>query len=169
MKMKFLRIYLTEQRLYKLFKIGIALKAIDGVLETIGGVLLTILGKSGLTETVSFLTRHELSEDPQDFFANYINNAIHNLSENTALFAAIYLILHGLIKIGLVAALWKNKLWAFPTAILFLFVFLSYQLYRLFISFSPTLLILSLIDTVIILLVWHEYNYVKERGIKYMN
>ncbi|MEJ2617402.1 MAG: DUF2127 domain-containing protein [Ignavibacteriaceae bacterium] len=140
--MKIFRKHLTEHRLYKLFKIGIALKAIDGVLETIGGVLLT---------------------------ANYIMNAIHHLSANTTIFAAIYLLIHGLIKIGLVAALWKNKLWAFPTAILFLFAFLSYQLYRFFISHSPALLILSITDVVIILLVWHEYNYIKEHGIKHLN
>ena len=166
--MKIFRKYLTEHRLYKLFKIGIALKAIDGVLETIGGVLLTILGKSELTATAALLTRHELSEDPHDVIANYIMNAIHHISTNTTIFAAIYLLIHGLIKIGLVAALWNNKLWAFPTAILFLFAFLSYQLYRFFISQSPALLILSVTDAVIILLVWHEYNYIKEHGIKYL-
>ena len=44
--------------------------------------------------------------------------------------------MHGVVKVVLVVALWRNKLWAYPWLIVTLVVFIGYQLYR--IALMPT-------------------------------
>ena len=74
------------------------------------------------------------------------------------LFGALYLLAHGLVKVILVAALLKNQLWAYPWTILFLGVFILYQVYRL--SFQPSvgLAALTVFDAVIAWLTYREYR-----------
>jgi uncharacterized membrane protein len=53
----------------KTFKIGLALKGLDGVLEVIGGILLLFLSPHAIEHIVRTLTAHELREDPHDLIA----------------------------------------------------------------------------------------------------
>ena len=82
------------------------------------------------------LTQHELSEDPHDVIANRILGYTHGLTGSAVTFAALYLLVHGIVKIVLVAALLRNQAWAYPWMIGFLVIFIGYQLYRL--ALSPT-------------------------------
>ena len=45
------------------------------------------------------------------------------------MFAAIYLLSHGVIKVVLVASLFRELLWAYPAAIVVFTLFIVYQLY----------------------------------------
>jgi len=45
----------------RVFEIGIILKGLDGVLETIGGLLLLAVTPATINDVVSRLTQHELS------------------------------------------------------------------------------------------------------------
>jgi len=74
------------------------------------------------------------------------------------LFGAVYLLLHGVVKIVLVAALLKDELWAYPWMLVFLGVFIVYQVYRL--SFKPSggLTALTLFDAFIAWLTYREYR-----------
>ena len=47
------------------------------------------------------------------------------------LFGAVYLLLHGAVKVVLVTALLLNKLWAYPCMIVVLLIFIGYQMYRI--------------------------------------
>ena len=58
--------------LHKRFELGILIKAIDSVLEIIGGILLVFLNPNRLNNLVVWLTQHELSEDPRDVIANFM-------------------------------------------------------------------------------------------------
>jgi uncharacterized membrane protein len=88
-----------------LFDIGVIAKGVDGVLETIGGVLLLFVSPTQIHSLVAMLTQHELSEDPSDLVSNYLLNSTRDLSTGATVFAATYLLWHGIVKIGLVAAL----------------------------------------------------------------
>lgn len=52
--------------LNRIFVIGLWGKAIDGVLELIGGILLLVILPATLHHLVIVLTQHELVEDPHD-------------------------------------------------------------------------------------------------------
>ena len=69
------------------------------------------------------LTQHELSEDPNDFIARHLLGYTHGLTGSAVTFAAVYLLVHGIVKIVLVAALLRNQLWAYPWMIGFLLLF----------------------------------------------
>jgi uncharacterized membrane protein len=142
----------------RVFDVSITLKGLDGVLEVIGGVLLLFLTPYRLNAIVEFLTQHELSQDPQDFFATHLLAYIRTFTASTALFLALYLLSHGVIKIIIVVALLQERLWAYPWAIVFLSAFIVYQIYRLALHWSFGLLALTLFDIFIVGLTALEYR-----------
>jgi len=142
----------------RIFEIGIVLKGLDGVLETIGGLLLLTVTPATINGLAARLTQHELSEDPNDFIASHLLRNAHGLTDSAVTFAAIYLLVHGIVKIVLVGALLRNQVWAYPWMIGFLLIFIIYQLYR--IALSPTfgLSALTIFDSAIVWLTWREWR-----------
>ncbi len=153
-----------EDRFRQLFRIGIFLKALDGVLEVGGGILLLVASKESLNDVVAFLTQHELAEDPHDLIANYLVHLVHHLSLSTQRFGALYLLVHGVLKVFLVVGLLRDRLWAYPAALIFLTAFIGYQCYRFTLTHSLALILLTLFDIVIVFLIWHEYRYLRRTG-----
>ncbi len=145
------------------FQVSTAIKGIDGVLESIGGLTLLLVSKPMLNKTVLFLTQHELTEDPHDRVANFFVSLTQHLSTGTKTYAALYLLIHGIVKIFLVVNLLREKLWIFPVSIAVLFAFVVYQTYRLTVQFTWPMLLLTLFDALIILSVWNEYRLVRAR------
>jgi uncharacterized membrane protein len=142
----------------RIFEIGIILKGLDGVLETLGGLLLFAVTPTTIDRLVARLTQHELSEDPNDFIARHLLRYAHNLTGSAVAFAAVYLLIHGIIKIVLVVALLRNQAWAYPWMIGFLLVFIGYQLYRLALSPTFGLTALTIFDALIVWLTWREWR-----------
>ena len=146
------------------FRVSLILKAADGVLELVGGVLLLLVSPAQITAVVRFLTQHELAEDRHDFFANLLVHAAGSLSVSATVFGAVYLLLHGLVKVVLVAAVLSGRLWAYPWMIGFLLVFIAYQLYEMVVHFSFGLVALTLFDLFIVGLTAREYQLHRRRG-----
>lgn len=150
---------MTRKRLIPvLFDIGIIAKGIDGVLEILGGVLLLLVNPAQIHRVMRLLTQHELSEDPRDVVAHYLLNSTRHLSSGAKEFAAMYLLWHGAVKVGLVTALLLKRYWAYPLAIFAFCAFLVYQLYRYSHTGAPVLLVLSGFDAVVIVLTFLEYR-----------
>ncbi len=142
--------------LHRLFELAIFVKGVDGFLETVGGLLLLFVPLHSLDTLVRWLVAHELSES-QDWVARAAEHLLNSLSLNTKLFASVYLVSHGLVKIFLVYALWREKLWAFPAALCFLALFVVYQLYRFTHTHSTALVIFALLDICVAWFIWREY------------
>jgi uncharacterized membrane protein len=70
----------------------------------------------------------------------------------------LYLLSHGAVKLVLVVALLRNKLWAYPLMIVTLAVFVCHQIYRFALSHSVLMILLTLFDVVVIFLTWLEYG-----------
>jgi uncharacterized membrane protein len=140
------------------FRVILILKGLDGVLELVGGILLLLVSPQQIGSIARLLTQHELSEDPHDLIANALVHATGNLSASASLFGAIYLLLHGLVKVVLVWAVLQEKLWAYPWMIAFLLVFIAYQLYKILVSFSWGMALLTAFDIFIVWLTWREYR-----------
>jgi len=149
--------------LHDIFEGGILLKGLNSVLECIGGVLLLTIHPQTINRLVVWLTQNELSEDPKDFFANLLMRASNSLSLRGEIFGGLFLLSHGLIKIFLVLALYKKKLWAYPLSMVIFSVFVAYELYRFYLSHSAWMVILSLLDAAVIILTYMEYQNLKSR------
>ncbi len=144
----------------RLYRIGLWIKGIDGILEIVGGLVLLLVSQPKLGQFVTFLTQRELAEDPRDWIAGHLRDAVNQLSPNTKLFASMYLLIHGVVKLCLIVALLRAWPWSYRPAIAVLLVFIGYQVYQLSLHFSLALLLVSLLDAAIVLLVWREYRQV---------
>ena len=147
--------------LHYLFEIGVSLKFLNGVLEVIGGLVLLFISPESLSRLAATLLTNELFEDPKDQVANALLHGVRDLSANAQFFASVYLLVHGIVKVGLVVALWKKKLWAYPLAGVVLVLFTIYQVYLYSHSRSPFQLFLTAVDVLILLLLWSEYRRVR--------
>lgn len=145
----------------KTYEVGIIIKGIDGLLELIGGVLVLALSSSQIGSITHFLTQHELQQDPHDFIATHILQAGHHLAGGHNLFAAAFLLTHGAVKVFLVTSLLLNKLWAYPWALAVLSLFLVYQIYAFIANPGFGMAFLSVLDAVIIWLVYREWQKVR--------
>lgn len=144
--------------LHTAFDIGVLIKGLDGVIEVAAGLLLFVVTPVQLERIAGLLTLHELTEDPHDAIARYILLHAPTLAASASVFGAVYLLGHGIVKVGLVAALLRHRLWAYPTAIVVFLLFLAYQLYRYSGTGSVALLALSVVDVMVIVLTWFEYQ-----------
>jgi len=149
--------------LHRTFQTGITLKGIDGVFETIGGLMLWFISPSRLNEIVRGLLQHELSRDPHDFFASHFAHLAQKLSTADPLFASAFLLSHGLTKVLIVIALLRNKLWAYPLAIIVFGAFASYEAYRYAHTRSFTLGMVTILDGAVVILAYCEYRRQKKQ------
>jgi uncharacterized membrane protein len=151
-------VFRPKDWLDRLFAIGIIGKGINGLAELIGGLLLLFVTPESIHDLVAVLTRGELSEDPNDLVARYLLHTANGLTGSAVIFGAIYLLVHGAVKIVLVIALLLNKLWAYPCMIAVLLIFIGYQLYRIALQPSAALVVLTAFDVLIVTLTWLEYR-----------
>ena len=147
--------------IHKLLQAGLSIKAINGLLEILGAVILLGMKSVDLHHFVELVFQHELWQDSSDFLASYFIPTAHHIVD-VKVWAAVYLLIHGIIKIGLWIAVWRNKLWAYPLAGAILIVVVVYQLLRLTHHFSSISTILTFIDLSIIVLLKLEYTRICE-------
>jgi len=152
-----------QKTLDYLFEIGVSLKGINGVLESVGGFIFLFFSTARIDRFIIWLASSEIAEDPNDLIANWLITSAHQLSVNTKVFIGLYLLTHGLVKVVLVIALLKNKLWSYPASIIFLLIFIVYQIERLISHFSIGFFGLTIFDLFIIFLIWQEYYKLKNK------
>ena len=140
------------------FKITVGLKGIDGALEVVGGTILLFGGPATLGHLVRTLTQHELSQDPHDFVARHLVHYATHLRHGATVFAAVYLLSHGLAKVVLVVAVLQRRTWAYPGMIALLGAFIAYQCYRLAYRLSLGLALLTAFDAFVVWLTWREWQ-----------
>lgn len=148
---------------HTLFLVSVWSKGIAGLVETIGGLLLLVIPQAKLNALVIFLTAPELAEDPTDRVATLLRHMIRELGADTKLFASAYLIVHGVIKVFLVAGLLRRRLWSYPVSLWFLAGFIAYQAYRFFLTHSLWMIALTVVDLIVAFLIWREYQARRSR------
>jgi uncharacterized membrane protein len=147
----------------KAYEIGILIKGIDGVLELIGGALVLFLSPHAITGVTNFLTQDALQENPHNFIATHIAKTGNHLAAGHNIFAALFLLTHGLVKVVLVVCLLLNKLWAYPWALGVLGLFLVYQIYLLATAPTFSMAFLTVLDVIIIGLIYREWQQIRQR------
>ncbi len=146
------------------FRVSVALKGIDGALEVLGGLALLLVSPDAIHSLARTLTQHELSQDPHDFIARHVLQTAGGVTRGTAVYAGVYLLSHGVAKVVLVVAVLREQLWAYPAMIALLCAFIAYQLYRLAVSFTIGLALLTAFDAFVVALTWREYRAKRVRA-----
>ena len=151
-----------EARLRELlFRVSILLKGLDAILEIAGGIALWAASPGLIVRVVGLLTQDEIAEDPRDFVANHLRHAASHFSLANEHLMAIYLLGHGIVKIFVVVALLRNKLWAYPVALIVFGAFVIYQVYRFTLTGGIGLIALIVFDLIVMWFIWLEYRAVK--------
>ena len=148
----------SERRIHRLFVVGVLAKGAFALVEIVNGVVLLLVPTATIVRLVTVLTEREVAERPTDGLAAHFLSWAEHFSLSSKTFAGLYLISHGVIKLLLVGALLRQRLWAYPASIAVFAAFIAYQLYRYTHTHSLVLIGLSLFDALVIWLVWLEWR-----------
>lgn len=152
---------MTAARRGSLFHFGyivtVAIKGIDGAVETILGLLLAFAGTHRIAELILSFIVPELEQHPASRVWRAADHGAANLSHATGHFAVIYLLVHGLLKAGIAYNLLLEKRWIFIPAFVVLTGFILFMGMRLAEHWSLWLLALALFDMLTLALVINEY------------
>lgn len=148
----------TKTTLDKAFAIGLGLKALDAIVELAGGMFLLFAGPEQLQDLVHSMLAPDLGVGANGFIAAYLLHWSAHFQSGAVLFAATYLLVHGVAKLVVVGEVLRGKLWAYPALIILVALFVLYQIYHMAVT-GPSLgyLVLTVSDLVIIALTGAEY------------
>ncbi|MDB5177047.1 MAG: hypothetical protein JWN75_715 [Candidatus Saccharibacteria bacterium] len=151
-----------------IYRIGVIIKGLDGLAELIAGIALVIspaIVHMVLSSVVGQANEHH--GRTFHFIAEYVARLDNDLAKSGLLFLTIFLIGHGVVKLVLVYCLLRRYVHAYPYAIAVLILFLVYQIYVLIQDpLSIGMWFFTLLDIVIIWLVWGEYKDLQEKMVK---
>ena len=152
---------ITEHRIHQIFTFSVLLKGAHALLECALGIALALVSTSSIVNLITWLTQDEFVQDPNDFVATHLLHAAQDFSVTTKNFYVFYLLSHGVVKLVLVAALLRNKFWAYPASLVVLALFIAYQVYRFTYTHSIGLVALTVFDAFVMYLIWHEYQLIR--------
>ncbi len=153
---------MRERILDLVFLLGVLFKGLDGLVELVVGVVLLFVTPAKLQHAAARATSGELAEDPHDLIANLIVHGAAHLQHGSIVFAAVYLLVHGIVKLAIVVALLIGSRRIYPWAMAALGAFLIFQVYELVTRPSIGVAILTAFDAVIIWLTWREWRRGRE-------
>jgi uncharacterized membrane protein len=90
--------------------------------------------------------------------ANLLLRGAAHAGEGAFLFVGLYLLVHGVVKLGIVLALIWGKERVYPWAIGALALFVAFQVVELVLHPSVSVALLTVLDLVIIALTWREWR-----------
>lgn len=144
------KIPFDEKNVHVAFEISLTIKGAFALAEIVAGIFAYVVTTQFVLDFVDAITRTELTEDHQDFVANYLLHAAQGLSVSSKHFAAFYLLTHGVVKLWLIVGLWCKKLGYYFATIVIFSLFIIYQVYRYSFTHSMTLLLITILDVFII-------------------
>jgi uncharacterized membrane protein len=153
---------LPEKDYHELFRIGILVKAIDGVIEAVAGVLIYFVNYTTVNAVLFTVFHSEISESPRDPLWDYLVNEWHHFLLSSHTFWGLLFIAHGITKLFLSVMLLKNRLWAYPAAAAVFTLFVAYEIVSLLDRPSTFLLLITIFDAIVVGLILHEYRHKKK-------
>ncbi len=148
----------VEKDILWLFDLALILKIINGALEMVAAVLVLFVPPAFVLKLAEYATAGEFAQDPDDPISTAIVNAAQAFSVHTHYFLALYLALHGIIKVLLVIGIFAKKRIAYPLFMLALAVFGAYEAYRGFMLNELLLKALAIFDFSLLVLTSYEYR-----------
>lgn len=155
----------TEENIFELFRISVLLKGAISLVEVLSGIFILVTPRDFVLHLVTLLTHDEGTQAQHDFITTHLLQLAQQFTAATT-FVAIYLLSRGLVKVFLIWALLKNKLWAYPVSLVVLTLFLIYQTYQIITMHSVIVLGISIFDLFVIYFIWREYQIVRAHRAK---
>jgi uncharacterized membrane protein len=137
----------------------IAVKGLDGLLETIAGLAIVIAGPLRIYLWALEFTAPELYTNPHSRAVQFIQHGAFNLTQGAGPAVVTYLLIHGALKLTLAVVLLRGGgRWIFPVAAVILTGFVIYLLRHWALHPSDWLLGFAAFDFFTLLLVLNEWR-----------
>lgn len=150
---------------HRVFVLTLAAKGLLGLVQLAVAAAILSGASQGVPRLAHWLVAAELAEDPADPMASRIMAVAGALPGSATGFYAIYFAVHGLLHVGVVAALVAGAAWAYPATILVLVAFIVYQAVEWLAAGGAMLIVLSAIDVAVIWLTIREWASHRARAI----
>lgn len=145
------------------FKTALSFKFPFAIGETLSGLLLFLFNNATIHRLIDVLTAGELMEDPHLFVARHLVQLGQVITLSGQRMAALYLLLHGVLKLGTLLLFFRTKRWAYPLSILLFIGFIGYQIREFLATHHISMIALTLFDLLMIVLTFLEYKELKKR------
>jgi uncharacterized membrane protein len=137
---------------------AITIKGIDGLIEFVAGIVIAVLGSQQVYDFAVWATAPEIARHPESHTAYAIRNGAYSFAHGSHKFAVIYLLAHGVLKLGLVINLFIEHLWIFPVSVAVLLGFIGFMSLKLVAHWSPWLFAFALFDAATVALILNEWR-----------
>ena len=114
----------------RLYRIGLWIKGLNGVLELLGGAAMLFVPARVFDHIVSVLSRHHLGHDTRDRFFALLGRGIQHLGGDDRTFVVFYLLSHGVVKVVIATLLLRDVRSAYPYGIALYGLLIVYEIYR---------------------------------------
>ncbi|HET6924722.1 MAG TPA: DUF2127 domain-containing protein [Candidatus Saccharimonadales bacterium] len=153
-------VFHAKTKLDRAFEISLLLKGLDGLLETLSGIAFLFIKPAWVVDLAHAIVGYH----PTGFIGEHILTSAQHFGHGTAIFASLYLLSHGLVKLVLVVEILREHLWAYIGLIVVTGGFIIYQLYHIFFKHpSISFIALTIFDVIVVYLTVREYGHQKER------
>ena len=145
----------------RLFRAALLVKGLDGAAELVAAVVLALVPAATIHRLVADVLVRDLPGSAHGALARHVETVTDAFATGDRTFAVAYLGLHGLVKLGLVVALARRVLPAYPVAAVVLTGFVGYELWRAALTGSLLLPVLAVLDAAIVVAVVREYRLLR--------
>ena len=142
-----------------LFKITVILKGLISVGEIVLGLVLAFVSYGTLRSAAFALFGGEFAETSPNLIWGFAIKGFHGFFATPQSVWVFIFLSHGIVKLVLIVALLRNKLWAYPWSAAVFTFFVVYQIYQIALAPSLALFSVTIFDAMVIALVLHEYRY----------
>ena len=148
----------VNQYAHRLYVLTLAIKGLLGLFQVLIAVALISGAADQAPAFANWLFSAELAENPKDFFATKIISFVGVFPQTDLTFYKVYFSVHGLLHVGIVAALLFGARWAYHVGVTVLAAFVVYQTIEWFHVHSMMLVVLTAIDLFVIYLTVREHR-----------
>jgi len=138
------------------YRLSLGAKGLLGLSQILAGLGLWLSPNGAIHRLVDWMTVNELAQDATDPLARRVVEWANSLAPNAQDFYTLYLVGHGALNFGVVAALLLRVRGAYHVSLAILVAFVVYQVTQFVAHGDPALIVLTAIDCVVIALVVME-------------
>lgn len=147
-----------EKDLLWIFDLALWIKILNGALEMLVALLILFVPAQLVLTLADYATSGEIAQDSNDYVASSILSMAQTYAVHSHYLLALYLALHGGVKVALVIGIFMKKKIAYPLFVIALGLFGAYEAFRGFIRHEILLQVLAVLDLSLLLLTTHEYR-----------
>lgn len=154
-----------HKALDRAFDTVIVAKGIFGAIELAAGIAMFFVAPDTVRSWLSWVSAHFHHSARPSHLWHFFEHLADRLDASATGFAAVYLAVHGVVKLIIVVGLLRGRGWAFPLMIWVTVAFILYQVWEMLHHFTWPMVLLTLFDLVVLWLTTSEWRVRRERAL----